>query len=339
VDFINRLKTWATPDMILGGDWNCVPDATLDVQSSNPLRYKNVGGLILENTLTKLGLFDFRRAQLEQGKEPTRTPLGAIHTRDGPDVVSTRLDRFYIPTNEAHEDLLPSLDVRWDIIWTKEARDHAAIVLTLEDAVGDAGHERHTIREDITLEPGVRDTLEELANEAYTKGGKEWQKWERAHASMRDFLLKETARRRVKAKKEIANLRFKLKFLQRVAQKKGYSQAMVNSRKEYTAQIYELEHPETKGEASLKSQVASAQLSDASTKRFFANYKAAAKQQWINQVRTAEWKDGEEPVFTGRTTTPKQVPKALASYFVLANGLWGKGSHRRRSPKPTKRET
>jgi hypothetical protein len=32
---------------------------------------------------------------------------------------------------------------------TKETRDHAAIILDLEDAVGEAGHQRHTIREDL----------------------------------------------------------------------------------------------------------------------------------------------------------------------------------------------
>ena len=65
--------------------------------------------------------------------------------------------------------------------------------------------------------------------------------------------------------------------------------------------LFALQHPETKGDASLRSQVASAQMSDMSTKRFFRTYKSAAKQQWINKVKKADWQDGVEPTFAGHT--------------------------------------
>ena len=166
------MRKWITMDMFLGGDWNCVPDVTLDVQSSDPLRYKNIGGALLEEVTGEVGLVDFRRQQLGGHREATRQPLGAVHTRLGPDVVITRLDRFYIPTDEAHEDLLPSFQVRWDVVWSKEPRDHAAIVLTLESADGEAGHERHTIREEITAEAKVQEELIRLTEAAYAKGGR-----------------------------------------------------------------------------------------------------------------------------------------------------------------------
>jgi len=66
-------------------------------------------------------------------------PLGVVHTRDGSDVVLTRLDRFYVPTNEEHEDLLLSFQLRWDVLWTKKARDHATIIMDLDNATGEAG--------------------------------------------------------------------------------------------------------------------------------------------------------------------------------------------------------
>jgi hypothetical protein len=39
----------------------------------------------------------------------------------------------------------------------------------------------------------------------------------------------------------------------------------------------------------------------------FAPYKRRAKQQWINEIKTAVWKDGEKPQHTGSTTDPTMV--------------------------------
>ena len=320
IDFFNRARKWITKEMYLGGDWNCVPDVTLDVQSSDPLRYKNYGGMLLEDVTSSKGLIDFRRAQLEESHEATRIPLGTVRTKQGPDVVCSRLDRWYIPTSEAHEDLLPTLSVRWDILWSAEARDHATIVLDLDDAQGEAGHQRHTIREDIVSEPRIQTELIKLTNAAYDKGGSERKKWERAHKAMRHFLLNETAARRVKEKKKIKELKGMLYMLHMRVRKHGATEATLKQRKNLTAELYETEHPETKGEESLKRQVASAQLSDTSTKRFFANYKASAKQQWINKIGKATWIDGKEPVFQGETTSPKEVPNELANFWKMIFG-------------------
>ena len=39
VDFYNAIKKKVHMNMIMMGDWNCVPDVLLDVQSENPLKY------------------------------------------------------------------------------------------------------------------------------------------------------------------------------------------------------------------------------------------------------------------------------------------------------------
>ena len=150
-------------------------------QSSDPLRYRNVGGTLLANRMADLGLIDFRRDQLENEHEPTRLPLGEIHTKKGPDVVASRLDRFYIPGDDAHSDLLPSLQLRWDIVWKKGARDHAVLIMTLEDSTGDMGHARHTIDETLCDRADVKTELVNLANDIYRDHSteKEWEKWER----------------------------------------------------------------------------------------------------------------------------------------------------------------
>ena len=45
--FFNNIRTRISNDMILGGEWNCVPDVTLDVQSRSPLTYANIGGVFM----------------------------------------------------------------------------------------------------------------------------------------------------------------------------------------------------------------------------------------------------------------------------------------------------
>ena len=35
IEFLLHMEGWISEDMFLGGDWNCVPDVTLDVQSSS----------------------------------------------------------------------------------------------------------------------------------------------------------------------------------------------------------------------------------------------------------------------------------------------------------------
>ena len=61
------------------GDWNCVPDVTLDVQSANPLAYANVGAALLGDITAGVGLVDFRREQLGDEKEPTRRGTHTAH--------------------------------------------------------------------------------------------------------------------------------------------------------------------------------------------------------------------------------------------------------------------
>ena len=57
---------------VVGGDWNCVPDVTLDVQGANALSYPNVGAQTLAEAMRKVELFDIRREQLGNEHEHTR---------------------------------------------------------------------------------------------------------------------------------------------------------------------------------------------------------------------------------------------------------------------------
>mgnify|MGYP007078272004 CR=1 FL=1 len=52
----------------------------------------------------------------------------------------------------------------------------------------------------------------------------------------------------------------------------------------------------------------------------FAPYKSRAKQQWINEIKTAVWKDGEKPRYTGSTTDPDMVGGSFVDLFKMIYG-------------------
>ena len=56
---------------VVGGDWNCVTDVTLDVQGTHALSYPNVGAQTLADAMRKVELFDIRREQLGDEHEHT----------------------------------------------------------------------------------------------------------------------------------------------------------------------------------------------------------------------------------------------------------------------------
>ena len=117
VDFFKTLKDNLTPETYTGGDWNCVPDISLDVDSVNPLGYhtQNRGAAQLEEVMSDLKLSDERRDQLEQAAEFTHKQLvGPLGSQT---VTSTRLDRWYTPDID---DLLCEFEVLNEFIYKKK---------------------------------------------------------------------------------------------------------------------------------------------------------------------------------------------------------------------------
>ena len=106
-----------------------------------------------------------------------------------------------------------------------------------------------------------------------------------------DFLLKETARRRKKERKDIEMIRKQLEQLAMRVQIRGPSTEIETTRQRLMKRIYELEHPEVKSFPTAKAAVKMSDLSDRGTKPFYKNFKAAKKQQWINKLKIGDWID------------------------------------------------
>jgi hypothetical protein len=313
IDFFNdTLKKHLTPDSIAGGDWNCVPDVTLDATGRGAVNYRNIGAAALNTLITANSLDDIHREQLGNERETTR--IGTT--------IATRLDRWYAPMNKKeYEDILWSVDTRSEIVPKRATLDHKPLLLLIETKEGEAGHERHTVNEQIALEPGIQTKLDELFRAAYAKGGNERTKWERAHASMRDFLLKETSRRRARDSRRLKLARAMLKQTERSINRRGTSEALRNIRNKQLTEIHNLEHPEKSSIHEEAQAQRCAERSDKCTRLMFMSYKQIAKQQFINKVKTTnEWKEGEEPTFNGHTTAPSQVCEELKKYYTMLFG-------------------
>ena len=181
------LCTKALPeDTLAGGDFNVVPDVTIDVQNRNPLAYDNKGIKELTKMMRHASLIDERREQLGKEIEPTRiTPM-----------CSTRLDRWYVPSKGKMGEHLWTYDTTNTFIFKKNSSDHLGVTLHMENQVGELGHDRVTIRENLIAEREVQDQIIKLLNESYQKNGNNTTKWTRAMNMIRDFLIKETKMRK-----------------------------------------------------------------------------------------------------------------------------------------------
>jgi hypothetical protein len=235
VDFFTRIEKHLSKHTIAGGDWNCVSDVTLDVQSKDPLGYPNTGARILASKMDPLGLIDFRRYQLGNEHE---------HTRIDPSGTLTRIDKFYTPTAHPHDGLLWSLETRDSLIWSKETKDHIPIRLTIDTKTGEGGHERKTIRENLILEPHIQQEVAKLVRKAYRGAASLNAKWERSNAAIKHYLLNETCHRRAKERKSIKKERALLDTLTQHMRTKGSTPRDVKLRDEIKNRIYELENPQ-----------------------------------------------------------------------------------------------
>ena len=153
--------------------------------------------------------------------------------------------------------------------------------------------------------------------ECYNRQGSESAKWQHSMADLRDYLLSETRARQKKDSTEMVQVKNRLETTRKFEAKHGPSPQILARQKQLKTRLFELECPEAQGLASKAAAVRMAERSDACTKAYFRTFKAQAKQQWINKIKTARWKDGQEPAWTGTEQEPKKIPEALANYYKM----------------------
>jgi hypothetical protein len=293
---------------LVGGDFNVVPDVTLDVQSSNPLNYSNQGAALLAQHMTSHGLVDERREQLGTEKEPTREEGGT----------STRIDRWYVPTAAVFDDILWSFEISDTFIFKKPTSDHSAVLLTMEDATGDLGHERQTVNESLLYREDIQDRVIEISDGAFEGNATFANKWERSNKRIAHYLKQETAKARKKDGPEVKRLLLQLKIIKSALRRAAGQRigALAARRKACQNRLYDLKYPEHRIPSADQAHNM-AQRSEKCTREQFIPYKAAAKRQWINELHEADWEEGKQPTITGKTKTTQDVPNQLMKYYKM----------------------
>ena len=314
VNFFQTIHTHLTPNTIVGGDWNCVTDVTTDVISQNPLAYHNIGQSLLAQRLGSLGLQDERGDQLNGTTETTRVG----NSRNG--YISTRLDRWYTPSTNDFSDILWSFTLINNFIFKSTASDHMGVILTIDAQQGDLGHDRQTIREDLIMDREIQQHILACLKEAYKGHGSAAKKWGTAMNSIKDYLMKETAKRR---HKESVQIKRKLAMLNIIAIRLKRDKATtnyLNLQKRLQKEIYELRFPETKPIPTNENAHRMHQKSDTCTKQQFQPFKDQAKKNWINKINVAEWEEDVAPQFTSTTTHTSQVAAEFGKYYKMLYG-------------------
>ena len=304
VSFFQTLGPRIPDGAIVGGDWNCVADVTVDVQGPNALSYANVGGILLSATMGEKGLADLRREQLGARAE---------HTRVGSTCL-TRLDRWYVPVDS---DVLFNIQVKDDLRYS----DHLPVILELDWAVGERGHERRTIREDLMYDPVVLSKVRSLIIEVYAGRGNREHKWAKWTNMVRDYLIKQTDAKRKRNAPKVRQLQMQLAIIRAQMRIHGPQEGDVQLRAKLHGELRALASPEV-GEPTPDDHHRAAQKAEQCSAPFFKTHKDVAKQQWINQIKRAEqWEDGEEPTYEQEAVTePKQIPHELAKYYTMLLG-------------------
>ena len=310
VDMLSGLQQRLGESTIVGGDWNCVPDVTLDVTGGGALQYSNIGADKLASIMEELHLIDYRRLQLEHSHEHTRKATSAQ--------VATRLDRWYVPDGDDHEGTLWNISVDDTLVWKDgPATDHLAVILTVEASVGEMGRERQTVRATLLTDPGIQGQVMTRVKEAYAMGGSPETQWARSTNMLRDLLLKETAAARKRDAPKIKELRMQLDVLRRMVNKKGPTEELMAARERAQTQLRRLEQPEAAIHTPAQAKEA-ADRSDKCTAAYFKSYKSQSQKQWINEMKHAlSWKEGEEPTFQGSTSRPDQVAQEAKAYYQM----------------------
>jgi hypothetical protein len=306
IDFFNAIKTKLTLETFVCGDWNCVPDVTLDVRSANPLAYENRGSTLLETIMDDNHLIDERRLQLGNDREYTRD--------DEAHGTSTRIDRWYTPDDV---DYLQTIRTDNSFIFKKKASDHRAVYLTLDDRTGELGHDRVTLDEELLLDETIQYNIEKIVKEAYQGDATHHSKWKRAHERIYNLLLTETKARRKRDRVEIKRLEGILRAINTRNRHKPSTPVTVREERNIQREIYELKHPEVTREPSEREARAMYERSEVCTRAMFSTYKSRAKQQWVNTVKKATWEEGKEPTFQGNTKKTSEVGQEFVKLYKM----------------------
>ena len=282
-----------TTEAIVGGDWNCVPDTTLDVASKSKTPYPNSHSGLLETYVTGKGLTDVFR--LVKGSLLSYSRTSAT--------INTRIDRIYARKYNSHWRWIHA-EYDPTLFRSEWASDHIALIVTLETAISRAPSPTEAkIDPNIYNDSVVRSKVRQLWRSAYDCYPEdEYDRstaWDKAKQVVATYLLEVTnSRRRAKItlKKFVAST---LKYHVSATATSGPSQRNQDIKKKLEQQLKHSRDPEVK--TGWWAYISSLQQ-EVSSKIFYRKFKAKFSNSDISSLHvTPDWYDPEkklEPVNT-----------------------------------------
>ena len=92
----------------------------------------------------------------------------------------------------------------------KKASDHLPVIIEIDWAEGERGHDRKNIREDLMLDPNIRNMIARIIIDVYLGKGDQFHKWDKWTNMVWHELLKMTAERRKRGAPKVKALQAQL---------------------------------------------------------------------------------------------------------------------------------
>ena len=148
---------------------------------------------------------------------------------------------WYVPIGS---DALYNVEVVDDLRFKKNASDHLPVILEIDWAEGERGHDRQNIRKDLMLDPSIRDKVARIIIDVYLGKGNPFQKWDKWTNMVRHELLKATAERRKRDPPKVKSLQAQLNMARLRMRLHGPSEANSRLRASLHAELQELREPD-----------------------------------------------------------------------------------------------
>lgn len=311
--FFQNIRQYIDENTIMGGDFNCVPDVTLDLISENPLMYPNGGITELKSIVATNQLEDHRREQLQEQHEFTRIGVNANKK-----VVKSRLDRIYTPKSLTEHHHL-TFQVSQEVVFKETPSDHQIVILHLETITQTTpkNKDRKSINEQLVLEPEVQQRILTILEENFKKSNRSmFNRWTYANKQIARYLIRETKGRKIKNDKEIHKLYRNLKMIDEELQHSSDPRTLLNQQT-IIKEIIEEKKASTRRVKEPELALHNFLSEDFCSKQFFQKFTQNGKQTLINEIYTNDWDEEATPIHSMNDSTkdPNQIKIEFQKYF------------------------
>ena len=309
VAFFTSLTNLIDSNTIMGIDANCVPDVTLDRQSTAASDYENTGATTLNDVIASLALIDVAREWL--GTNPFFTCFKGQS--------KTRIDRVYVPdVNGLIWTHVPMQVELFPRPLTANTLDHEPAAISIKQTSQTRGKDVSHINESIFDNATFNAKIIEIINTVLQTHTTSWaDTWGEIKRQCRCASIARTMEQKAERTAESLQMQLRIQALKRLidageSSPQEETQYVLLQTEFNTKRDHFISPTSTPEIAAFKK----GSTHDQATAAFFRPYKSHDSYRWIEEIIHADWTDPSNPVPTGtRTTDPSQVPEVVTKYY------------------------